>query len=191
MERFAHIDIPEAGNHPLIQQRAFQRRLATAKLLRQGRDVESCRQRLRAKAPQCGVRVHLVRRQQRHESKAPGIVEDDDRPGRKLEDDVIVRVVTILAWHRFIPVSMPDTKRTGHTEVHQEHVAGPKLSQKVFRAAPDTSHGLPFETMDEIRRERVAQVRAPQNDVPNAGARHRALQAPALVLNFRKLWHSL
>ena len=75
--------------------------------------------------------------------------------------------------------------------MHQEDIAGPKLNQKILAAARDTSHGLSFEVTDEIRRELVAQVRTPQNDIPNSGSRHGALQAPSLVLDFWKLWHSL
>ena len=116
MQCLADVDIPEAGNHALIQQRDLQRRRALEKLLRQRRYVESRGQRFGAKTPQCGVRVHLTWRQQRHESKAPGIVEDDDGTGGHLKEDVVMRTES----------ASPDyTKRPRHTQMHQEDIAGP------------------------------------------------------------------
>ena len=75
--------------------------------------------------------------------------------------------------------------------MHQQRVAGPKLGQEVLRPARDASYGLPLEPAREIRRKLVAQVRASQNDIPNSGASHRALQPSPLVLDFWQFWHNL
>jgi len=75
--------------------------------------------------------------------------------------------------------------------MHQEHIARPKLGQKVLRPASHAADPLPCEPTDEIGRERVAQVRSPQNDIPNSGSGHGPLQALPLVFDFGKFWHSL
>ena len=75
--------------------------------------------------------------------------------------------------------------------MHQQHIARPKLDQEVFRPASDATNDLPLETLREIRRKVVAEVRAPRHDTPNPPPGHGALQAPALVLDFGQFWHSL
>ena len=75
--------------------------------------------------------------------------------------------------------------------MHQQHLSRPKLGQEVLRPADDASHCLPLEAAHEIRRKFVAQVGAPQDDIPNSGSGHDPLQAPPLVFDFGQFWHSL
>ena len=104
---------------------------------------------------------------------------------------MIVQVVSILVRHSFMGVSMHDTKRAGHPQVHQEDVARSNLSQKVFGPPHDAVNELPLEPLREITRKVVAEVRATRHDTPDAGIGHGALQPTPLVFDFGQFWHSL
>ena len=47
-----------------------------------------------------------------------------------------------------------DAKRTGHAEMHQQHVAGCKIRHQVFGAASEPGQGLAFEPRHKIFLER-------------------------------------
>ena len=86
---------------------------------------------------------------------------------------------------------MHDTKRARHSQMHQEHLARPKLGQKVLRPASHATNHLPLEPIREIGRKVVAEVRAPRDDTPDAGPGHGTLQAPPLIIDLGQFWHSL
>ena len=85
---------------------------------------------------------------------------------------------------RFLVRVLEDAERTGHAQMHQEHVAGGEIGHQVFGAAAETGHGLAFETRDEVLLERKPQVFAPDFGLHNPRALHGRLQAAADGLDF-------
>ena len=80
-------------------------------------------------------------------------------------------------------------KRSGHPEVHEQHITGCQLGQQILRASRHATNDLPFEASREIRWKGVAQVCAPREDAVDASARHRPLQLAPCVFDLREFGH--
>jgi predicted kinase len=73
--------------------------------------------------------------------------------------------------------------------VHHQLFARGQFDEQELRATVHGVHGLSFEAALEVRRDRIAERSPPHDDARDACTRHRALQAAADILDFRKLRH--
>src|SRR5690242_3917568 len=85
----------------------------------------------------------------------------------------------------FLFVIIEDAKRSGHAEMHQQHVAGAKIGKKIFGAAAEAIHGLALEPGHKILLKRESEVFAPDFGFHKYRSLHGALQPTADRLDFR------
>ena len=86
---------------------------------------------------------------------------------------------------RMAVIIVNDAERSGHAEMHQEHVAGGEVGHQIFGASAQTGHGLTLQPRDKILLERKPQVLAPDFGLHDFGTFHGRLQAAANGLDFR------
>jgi len=89
---------------------------------------------------------------------------------------------------RFLLVG-DDAERTRHTQMHQQHIARPKIGQEIFRAPADTCDGLPLEPRHKILLQRKPQIAAPRLGFDNQRTLHRRLQPAADSFDFGEFRH--
>ena len=92
-QRLADIDVAEACDHALIEQRCFQAGLLVGAGSRQHRGVEFIAERLGTEALQKRFLFQLAARDDLHIAKAARIVEDNSRARRHVEHDMVMRAI--------------------------------------------------------------------------------------------------
>ena len=193
VERLAHIDVAEPGDHPLIGKRGLQAGLLAVASAREHRRIERVAERLGTERPQQRFLLQCRARHELHRAETPGVVEGDDRAVRHVEHDVVVgkmlrtRVVK-PAGHSADPVPQ-HAERARHAEMHQQHVAGGEIGEQVFGAPAEPLDGLAFEPRLEIFRQRPAQIAAARFDFREARTFHDRRKAAAHGLDFGQFRH--
>ena len=158
----------------------------------QHRGVEGIAERLGAEPVQKRLRIELAALDDFHRAEAARVVEGDDGAGGHMKHDVIVRLmfgafVIVATDGVFVgPVARvaKNVKRAGHAEMHQQHVAGRKIGQQIFRPPAQAGHRLAVQALREILRQRPAQIAAVNLDFGEARAFHRGFQTAAHRLDF-------
>ena len=79
VERFARVDVADAGDHSLIEQGGLERRLSAPARAGERGGVEQLATTAPDRAGSVRVGCELTRRQEIHEAETTGIVERDDR----------------------------------------------------------------------------------------------------------------
>lgn len=72
----------------------------------------------------------------------------------------MVELAGRVAGFAFRHPALDHPERTGHAEMHQEHVAGSKIGHQIFGAAAEAGHNLAFQPRDKVF-ERKPQILAP------------------------------
>jgi hypothetical protein len=90
MQRFARVDVAEASDDALIEQRDLERGPLAFACARQRERIEFIRQRLWAQRSQHRMTRQRISHDQIHESETPRIGKRDDGARRHLEDNVLV-----------------------------------------------------------------------------------------------------
>ena len=136
----------------------------------------------------------LGARHQQHQAEAARIVEGDARAGRHVKHDMVVRAVLGARMMEFarrpFVVLLGDPERARHAEMHHQHVAGGKVGEQIFRPPPEPGDGAALEPLDEILRQRPAQVGPARLDLDEPRALHHRLQAAADGLDFGQFGHA-
>jgi demethylmenaquinone methyltransferase / 2-methoxy-6-polyprenyl-1,4-benzoquinol methylase len=73
--------------------------------------------------------------------------------------------------------------------MHDQDVAGREVGEEIFRPPAEAGHGLAFEPMREILRQRPAQVAAVNFHFGETRPLHHRLEAAPHRLDFREFWH--
>src|ERR1700731_3332896 len=94
MQRLTDVDVAEAGDDALIEQRCLQRRLLAGASGCERCRVELIAERFRTEPAQQRLAVERVTRNDLHEAEAPRVVEQNDRPGRHVKQDVVIRTLS-------------------------------------------------------------------------------------------------
>jgi hypothetical protein len=82
-----------------------------------------------------------------------------------------------------------NTKRTGHAEVHDQHIPRRQFGDQIFRAAAEGLYPLPLESAAEVAGEGNAQVAPARDDAFDARAIEHGAQFTKDYLDFRELGH--
>ena len=110
-----------------------------------------------------------------------------------MKDNVIVgrvpRPFVVIAAERVFAAAAKNVQRARHAKVHDEHVAGLKIDEKIFRPPADGGHVLAFEPPREILWQRPTQIAAVHLDLGVTRAFHHWLETAAHRLDFGKFWH--
>ena len=84
--------------------------------------------------------------------------------GRHVKHDMVVRrmllALVIVARQLLAAGFTKHMKRAGHAEMHEQHVAGRKIGEQIFRPPAEAGHGLALQALREILRQRPAQIAA-------------------------------
>ena len=171
VERLADIDVAEPRDHALVEQRRLQ-----AGVLAPARRAPASRHRMRCRAARARARAAAAPR--RASARGTSFIEPNRRGSlkrivrarRHAEHHMVVRqvlgaVVIIGAGRRHRRSSLLDAERARHAEMHHQHVAGRQVGEQIFGAAAEPGHGLAFEPLREILRQRPAQVAATRLDL--------------------------
>ena len=187
-QRLADIDVAEARDHPLIEQRRLQAGLLVGAGSRQHLRVEFIAERLGAEALQQRLILERVPRDDLHVTEPPGIVEDHIGARRHPKHHVVMRAIVVARMMelagRLRALVLDDAERAGHAQMHQQHVAGGEIGHQIFGAAAETGHGLAFEARHKILLKGKPQILSPGFGLDDFRAFHGALQAAADGLDF-------
>ena len=169
VQRLAGIDIAETGDHALVEQRRFERGLATVETGSQVLGIEVVAQRLRAEPGEelvvrCGRGVDQI-----HEPEAAGIGVDDAGAVIEQECDVIVnrragRVGALaglfvgLAQGQRPAARRVDGEAAAHAEMHEQALAVIEADQQIFRPPPDGLDAPAGQSAGKTVREGNAQI---------------------------------
>jgi len=103
-------------------------------------------------------------------------------------DDVVMRAILAARMMELAGrarlIVLDDAERARHAQMHQEHVTGAEVRQKVFGAAAEAGHGLAGKPRHKVPLERKTQVFAPDFHFHDPGSLHHRLQAAADGLDF-------
>ena len=104
-ERFAHVDVAEAGDDALVHQEGLEVDFLAACPPGEIGRVQVVAQGLDAQAAKESVLFYFGSRDQRHVSETAGIVVRDDGAARHRENQVVVLGVMACSW--FVELSIP------------------------------------------------------------------------------------
>jgi hypothetical protein len=82
-----------------------------------------------------------------------------------------------------------NAERTRHPEMHDQDIAGSKVSHQEFCPSTEADNPLSNQAHGKIGLKRETKVGAAQFDTRDTRAFHHRLQAPANGFNFRKFRH--
>ena len=183
MQRLHDVDVAEAGDDALIEQRHLDRRRAAAAGARQHRRRERRGQRLRPERADDRVLGEPGGRHQVHRPEAPRIVEGHDGAGRQAQDDVVVAI------ERLRRAAVLDAEVAGHAEVHEQRLARGEIGEQVLGPAVQLEDRRARQPGREVGRKRTAQVGAAQDDLVDALADEDGREEPANGFDFGQLGH--
>ena len=182
MQRLARIDVAEAGDDMLIEQRQLQRRALPGAGTSERGAVEVRSERLRSHRIERRILRQLPARHQVHDTEPARIVERDRRTRRHAEHDVVMAIGRIAAFLR-AGVAV-DAHRARHPQVHHQRLAGRELCQQELAAAPQRPDGAPLEPAGEVVGKRPSQSVAAKDHAAEARTLHDRLQAAANGFDF-------
>jgi hypothetical protein len=195
MQGLAHIDVAQTGDDALIAERCLKARPLAGAGARQHGGIEFIAERFGTETAQQRLLIEFGAGRELHEAEAARIVEGDDGAVGHVKDDMIVGhmldALVMVAAEFFAALAAEDVKRAGHPEMHDQHLAGGEIGEQKLAAAAEAGDGLALELLDEIDRQRPAQIAAARLDFAKALALHHRRQAAAHRLHFGQFGHRL
>ena len=180
MQRLACVDVAEAGDHPLIEQRRLERRALAGAGARERGAVERGIERLGTHRAERAMARQLARRHEIHHPEAARVVEDHRGARRHVKDHVVVRVGR-LGGRAALAL---DAKPAGHAEVHQQRLVRRQLGDEILAAPTQRPDRPAGQARREIARKRTPEVPAPQLDALEARAFHGGRDLAADLFDF-------
>src|SRR5215831_18885795 len=83
-----------------------------------------------------------------------------------------------------------DAKRSGHSKMHQQHIAGAKIRHQIFGAPAKAGHSLALEPRHKILLKGKSEVLAAGLSAQDPCALHDGLQSSAHGLDFGQFRHA-
>ncbi len=163
-QRFAHVDVAEAGDDALVHQERLEVHLLAAGPPGEIGRVQVVAEGLDAKAAKEGVLLDLGSRNQRHVPEPAGVVVGDDGAARHREYEMVVlgvvpMVVGVFAeLSRFSGAAPADAEPPRHAQMHGQYLAFVEMHQDVFRAAIEPGNPAAGETLGKSLGQRKAQI---------------------------------
>jgi hypothetical protein len=157
VQRLAHIDVAQPGDHSLVEQRRLDRRLLALEALSHLLGIEIVAQRLRAEPGEIGT-LRLVT-EEIDEAKAPRIIVDQPQLPvlgmGEVEQQMVVLFLLrrLVVARRLLELEVDEAIAAGHAQMAEQGLAVRQPEQQVFRPPPDAFDGLP----DERLRQRVGE----------------------------------
>src|SRR4029077_7999281 len=178
-QRLAHIDIPEARDQALVEERRFQRSRLAGEKSRERLGAEFIADWLDAEPFEQGVGVKLVELRQGHEAEAAHVVVDEAPARREMEHHMIMRGETfgvvieaagLEAFLRAPASAFLDRKTARHAKMHDERLSTVELPHEIFDAPAERQHRGALEARGEASRKTKAQRAPAQLDLGEARA---------------------
>src|SRR4051812_2962717 len=161
-ERLVDVDVPQARNRALIEQRRLQRRAPLCQLLAQALRGERPLQRLAAEAAR-EVVVHFLRLEQVPSPEAPDVAIRDVRAVVQLDDRTPVQVLVELT-------ACGVAQASRHPEVDQQNAAGLEPNDQILAPTLEGGDALTL----QLRRDRDRLERSHEPGVVDLDALERA-----------------
>ena len=176
VQRLAHVDVAEPGDHPLIEQRGFQRRLLAAAGARasaapsNSADNGSGPSRLSA-----GCVARLAAGTQIHEAEAPRIVEEHRRLRRHVEDHMVVPAGVVAVRRRRVGSTRndPDIPRCISSVSPDDSSASRYFARRLSRVIVHPSRRARKRRGKRVRRSERWRVTRSNRAPSNAGSSSR------------------
>ena len=180
LQRLARIDVAEAGDDALVEERDLQRRTLAGAGASERRAVEIVAS---GSVPSTERRVGVEpgRGDQIHHAEAARIVERHHGSARHLEHHVVVQS----------RVGMVEPARSRHAEMHEQGLVGRQVGEEILAAARQRPRPSAAQPRREASRKRPPQIPAPHQHALEAGAVHHRLELAADRLHFRQFGHCL
>ena len=102
----------------------------------------------------------------------------------------MVELAGRVAGFTFRHLAFKHPERTGHAQMHQEHVAGGEIRHQIFGATAEAGDDLAFQPRDKVFLKRKPQILAPGFGFQDFRPLHGGLQAAADGLNFGQFRHA-
>ncbi len=185
----ADIDIAEARNDLLVEQRGLERGLAPRKYGRQEIAAEFVAERLDPQPLEKRVLEKLGAAAQQHEAEAARIVIGDAGAGIGRQDDVIVRRKARAFVVEAAGKGALDPERARHSEMRDQNLPVIEVEQQIFGAPRQRGDGPAFEARRKAGREGKAQILAPDFGGHDPVAQQSGLQSSADGFDFGKFGH--
>jgi len=198
VERLADIDVAEARDHALIEQRCLDRGTAPVQPRRQNLRREFVAERFGAKRREMGIGVEIGFGDQIHEAEAAVIGIDDAGAILHVEDDVVMRAeagaiarrgMMELAGRQPAARRRMDREAARHAEMDQQHLLAFEAGENVFCAAVEPFDTPPGQSRGEALGQRVAQVETALDGQPDTAALKRGRKAAADGFDFGQFGH--
>lgn len=198
MERLADIDVAEARDHALIEQRCLDRGTAPVQPRRQNLRREFVAERFGAKRREMRIGVEIGFGDQIHEAEAAVIGIDDTRAVLHIKNDVIMpaeagavarRGMMELAGRQPAARRRMDREAARHAEMDQQHLFAFEAGENVFRPAVEPLDTPPGQPLGETLRQGITQVGPALGRQPDTAALKRGRKAAADGFDFGQFGH--
>ncbi len=185
----ADIDIAEARNDLLVEQRRLERGLAPRKYGRQEIAAEFVAERLDPQPLEKRVLEKLGTAAQQHEAEAARIVIGDAGAGIGGQHNVIVRRKARAFVVEAAGKGALDPERARHSEMRDQNLPVIEVEQQIFGAPRQRGDGPAFEARREAGRKGKTQILAPHLGGRDPVAQQSGLQPAADGFDFGKFGH--
>ena len=147
-ERFAHVDIAEAGDDALVHQERLEVGLFPDGAARKISCVEFLAQGLDAQPLEESVMLEVALGDQGHVAETPHIIVGDHRPAGHGEHQVIVLVEMAVVMNKLtkeravthVARALSHQEASGHAQVHGQNFGAIEVHKNVFRAPIEVLH---------------------------------------------------
>ncbi len=187
VQRFASVDVADAGDHLLIEQGRLHRRVAALQAVGENRPRKRFGDGFRPQMPDQRMAWQPLPVGQHHEAEAARIRKSDDRAVADLEHDVLVRRVP---GGRRGPAGGIDDDPSRHSEMGEQHGIVVELADEILRPPSQTDQRASLQAVGEIRRHRPPEIRAAHEDALDAPPFHDRRQSAANRFDFGQFRHA-
>ena len=180
MQRLAGVDVAEAGDQFLVEQRRLDRGGLAFEARREPFGRKGGAERLDAEALEQSVLVEPLGPDQVHQPEAPRVgVTHLSAVAEMKHDMLMLRHFPSRLLPAGEPIGMVDAEAPGHAEMHHQHFAVVEPGEQIFGAPVERLYLPPGQPRAEILGQRNAQIGAPLLDARERVADQHGLQSPA------------
>ena len=195
VQSLADIDVAQAGNQPLVEERAFEWGDPVAEKRSDRLRGQAVAERLDPHPGEMPAGREAIRGDEVHEAEAARVVIGHRGAVRHRHDDVVV----LRCAQRPVEVEIPrrqvgavrhrHIEAPAHPEMHDQGLAGIEPGGEVLGPPCQIDDGCSREALGEALREGEAQVRAPQDHAGETGADHGGTKPAADGFDFGQFGH--
>ena len=189
VERFANVDIAQARDQVLIQERRLDRRGLPGQTRDQIAFGEPVPQRLRPDVGQQGMAVRRCGVEQVHRAETPCVIEGDARPAPHVQDHMVMLFRRGVVVVKFSDLGAGYQHPARHAQMDQKRLAGGEVGQDVFRPPPKGVDPCAGQPLGHARRKGPAQIGAVYLCLPDHLTLHHRHKTTADGFNLGQFGH--